>query len=174
MSDKKGIKIFGDKAVSAIVHEYEQLDRLNVFEPIHGKSLTYLQRSNTLNAINLIKEKRCGKIKGRTVADGRKQRHFYSKFETSSPALSLEAFFGTLAIDAAEERQIAIVDVTGAFLKADMDDFVIVKLQGPAIKALMKINKNKYKDFVIKNKEEEVLYAKLLKAMYETLKAPLL
>ena len=70
MSAKKGKKLFGDNAVSAIVDEYKQLDRLNVFEPIHGKSLTYSQRLNALNAIDLIKEKRCGKIKGRTVADG--------------------------------------------------------------------------------------------------------
>ena len=145
-----------------------------MFESIHGKSLTHLRRSNSLNAIDIIKEKRCGKIKGRTVADGRKQRDFYSKFEISSPALSLEDFLGTLAIDAAEERHIDIADVTGAFLIADMDDFVIVKLQGPAIEALMKINKNKYKDFVIKNKGKEILYVKLLKAMYGTLKAPLL
>ena len=31
MSAQKGIKFLGDKAVSAIIDEYEQLDRLNVF-----------------------------------------------------------------------------------------------------------------------------------------------
>ena len=79
-----------------------------------------------------------------------------------------------MAIDAAEERHIAIADVTGAFLKDDMDDFVIVELQEPAIKALLNINKNRYKDFVIKNKKKNVPYIKLLKAMYGTLKALLL
>ena len=63
---------------------------------------------------------------------------------------------------------------TGAFLKAKMDDFVVVKLQGPAVEALLKINKNKYKDYIIETKKEKVLYVKLLKAMYGTLKAPLL
>ena len=158
LSSKKGIKIFGNKAVPAIVDDYEQLDRPSVFEPIHGKSLTCSQRLNALNVIDLIKQKRYGKIKGRTVADGRKKRDFYSKFETSSPALSLEGFLGTLAIDAAED--IAIADVTGAFLKADINDFVIVKLQGAAIEALMKMNKNRFKDFVIKNTRNDVLYVK--------------
>ena len=36
----------------------------------------------------IIKEKRCGKIKGRTCADGRSQRSLYSKAETSSPTIS--------------------------------------------------------------------------------------
>ena len=34
MNAQKGIKCFEDKEVSAIVDEYEQLDRLNVFKPI--------------------------------------------------------------------------------------------------------------------------------------------
>ena len=174
MSPQIGIKIFGDKAVSTIVEEYEQVDRLNVVEPVYGKDLTYSKQVNALNAIDLIKEKRCGKIKGRTVADGRKQCDFYSKYKTSSPVLSLEGFLGTMAIDAAEERHIAIADVTGAFLKADMDKFVLVKLQGPAIEVLLKVNRKRYENFVTKEKKKNVLYIKLLKAMYGTLKAPLL
>ena len=42
----------------------------------------------------------------------------------------------TLVADAAEERHVAIADVAGAFLKAKMDDFVVVRLQGPTAGAL--------------------------------------
>ena len=79
MSIQKGIKLFGDKAVFAIVDEYKQLDDLQVFMPLDGNKLTGDQRKNALNAIDLIKEKRCCKIKGRTVADGRKQRDLFIK-----------------------------------------------------------------------------------------------
>ena len=115
MSATKGIKLFGNKAVSAIENEYEQMDTLNVFQPLHFKNIPTNQKSNILNAIDLIKEKRCGKIKGRTVADGRKQRDLYSKAKVSSPALSLEGFMSTLVVDAAEERHVAIANVAGAF-----------------------------------------------------------
>ena len=156
MSAMKGIKVFGDKAVSAIKNEYEQMDT-NVFQPLHFKNIPPNQKPNILNAKDLIKEKRCGKIKGRTVADGRKQRDIYSKAEVSSPALSLEGFMSTLVVDAAEERHVVIADVAGAFLKAKMDDFVAVKLQGPAVEALLKINKNKCNDYIIETKKEMIL-----------------
>ena len=85
MSAMKGIKVFGDKAVSAFKNEYKQMETLNVFQPLHFKNIPPNQTPNILNAIDLIKEKRCGKIKGRTVADGRKQRDIYSKAEVFSP-----------------------------------------------------------------------------------------
>ena len=67
-----------------------------------------------------------------------------------------------------------MADIAGAFLKADMNDFVVVKLQGPAVDALLNINKSKYGKFVININNNKTLYIKLQKAMYATLKAPLL
>lgn len=100
------------------------------------------ERKSALQVIDLIKEKRCGRIKGRT--DGRGQRDSYEKIETSSKALTLESFFATLTIDAVEERAIAIADVTGAFLKADQPDFVVIKLRGPAVTAILQVDREKY------------------------------
>ena len=70
------------------------------------------------------------------VADGHKQWDLYSKAEVLSPALSFEGVLSMLTIDAAESRHIAIEDVAGAFLKADMEDFAIMKLHGPVVEAL--------------------------------------
>ena len=95
----------------------------------------------------------------------------YSKVEVSSPPLSMEGFWSTLVINAAENKHITIADVADAFLKANMED---VKLQGPAVDVLLKINNNRYKSYVIKKGKNKVLYFKLLKTMYGTLKAPLL
>ena len=174
MSAKRGINTIGEKAVVAIVEEYQQLDSLGVFVPIPYDQLNRTQRSGVLNAINLIKQKRCGKIKERTVADGQKQRDLYAKSETSSPTLSLEGFTTLLMIDVAEGRSVAIADVAGAFLKADMDDFVVVKLQGPAVEALVQINKKKYHRYITEKGRNKIWYLRLLKAMYGTLKAPIL
>jgi hypothetical protein len=83
-----------------------------------------------LRAINLIKEKRDGRLKGRTVADGRPQRSLYTKYETASPTVSTDALMLSIMIDAHEGRDVATADVAGAYLKADMDDFVIMKFTG--------------------------------------------
>jgi hypothetical protein len=47
------------------------------------KSMTPLSLS-LIRAVNLIKEKRSGKLKGRTCADGRCQRAHYTREETPS------------------------------------------------------------------------------------------
>jgi hypothetical protein len=74
MSAKKGIAKHGDKAIAAQLTEFSQLEDKEVYEGIHVNDLTPTERRGALRAINLIKEKRSGKIKGRMVADGSTQR----------------------------------------------------------------------------------------------------
>ena len=73
MTAKRGIVMYGKRAVDAIFKEFAQLDDLNVFGPLDPSKLTRAQKRMALRAIVLVKEKRCRKIKGRTVADGRPQ-----------------------------------------------------------------------------------------------------
>jgi len=174
MHASKGIKVFGDRAIEALASEYSQLDGLVVFKPEDATKLTDQQKAAALNVIDLIKQKRCGKVKGRTVADGRKQRSEFNKEDTSSPAMSLEAFIVTLVVDAMEDRDVAITDVAGAFLKAEMPDYVIIRLHGSSLKAILRANKTKYEKYIVIENGREVLYVRLLKAMYGTLKAALL
>ena len=75
--------------------------------------LTRSQKKVALRAINLIKEKRSGKLKGRTCADGRPQICYITKEDASSPTISLEDFFTRLIIDAHEGIYVGILDVTG-------------------------------------------------------------
>ncbi len=76
MTVEAGIKKHGDLAVNALMAEFAQLDDLNVFKGLYLSELTREQKKEALRAINLIKEECCGKIKGRTVADGRPQRKY--------------------------------------------------------------------------------------------------
>ena len=122
-----------------------------------------------LNAIDLIKEKLNGKVKGRTVAAGRKQRLNYEKSDVSSPALSQDSFLLSLVTDAMEGRHIATADIIGAFLKADQKDFVLVRLHIHAVDALLNIHRKKYESYVTKERGIKVLYVRLLKTMYEHL-----
>jgi hypothetical protein len=70
MGTSKGIKTYGERAVAVMFTKYKQLNSLNVFDKVDPDGLTFAEKRHALRAINLIKEKRYGKIKGRTVADG--------------------------------------------------------------------------------------------------------
>ena len=74
MSAKDGIQKHGQEAVMALFKKFAQLHDKRVFKAIRASDLSREQKRNALHAINLIKEKRNGILKGRTVADGRKQR----------------------------------------------------------------------------------------------------
>jgi hypothetical protein len=116
MTAKAAIKKHGKAAEDAMMDEYIQLENLNVYQPINPSTLTRDQQKSALRAINLIKEKRDGKLKGRTVADGRPQRNLYDKSETASPTVSSEALMLSIVIDAHEQRDVATADVAGAYL----------------------------------------------------------
>jgi hypothetical protein len=74
MSATKGIKKHGELAVAALRKEFEQFRTLEVLEPLNAFDMTDEQKREALRAINVIKEKRDGSIKGRTCADGSTQQ----------------------------------------------------------------------------------------------------
>ena len=170
MSAKAGIRKHGKAAEAALMAEFAQLEALEVYEPIDASTLTPKQKSTALRAINLIKEKRDGRLKGRTVADGRAQRGLYSKSETSSPTVSTDALMLSMLIDAHERRDVATANVAGAYLKADMDDFVVMKFTGYTVRMLCDMNPS-HRDYVVNENGTTVLYVRLAKALYGCVKS---
>ena len=171
MSASRGIKKFGQRAIDALATEWEQLDTLSVFKGRDYDSLSKQDRCSALKTVQLIKEKKDGKIKGRTCVNGSRQRLYTAEEDASSPTVSTEALLITAAVDAAEERFVATCDITGAFLKADMDEFVLIVLHNEEIDALIQANQ-KYKEYVkTLNNGKRVLYLELEKAMYGCLKS---
>jgi len=77
MTATAGIKKHGQAAVDALLQEFCQLDSKNVFEPRDASTLTASQKREALRALNLIKEKRSGKLKGRACADGCSKKVLY-------------------------------------------------------------------------------------------------
>ena len=173
MTAKAGIKKHGKAAEAALMREFAQLEELDVYEPVSANSLTREQRTGALRAINLIKEKRDGRLKGRTVADGRPQRSLYDKSQTASPTVSTDALMLSIMIDAHEGRDVATADVAGAYLKADMDDFVVMKFTGESVDILCNMNPE-HTNFVSNEKGNKVLYVRLVKAIYGCVKSALL
>ena len=137
----------------------------------HSKDLTKEQRRDALAYLMYLKRKRCGKYKARGCADGRKQRAWTNKEDASSPTISTEAVFLTSIIDALENRDVAIVDVPGAFMQADMDELVHVRFTGTMVDLLIKIDAEMYEPYVVYEGKEKVMYVELLKALYGTMRA---
>ena len=175
MSAKAGIKQFGDRAVAALLQEFAQLDGKDVLDPINFNSLSPNQRKGALRAISLIKEQRDGRIKGRTVADGRPQRKYKSPEDIYSPTVSTEGIFLSLAIDAKENRHVAVCDVEGAYLHSDMDEFVLMVVEGDMADILIRANPSRYQPFVHTTKSgKKLLYVRLKKALYGCVQSAML
>jgi len=173
VSVKEGIKRFGESAINAVLAEFGQLNDQKIFDPKFAHELSGKQKREALNLITLVKEKRCGKIKGRACADGRKQRRYIRKEDVASPTIQLESLLLSLMIDAFEKRDVATADVVGAYLIANMEDFVLVKLTGDSVDLMCKVDES-YKKYIHYENGKKVLYLRLLKALYGCMQSALL
>ena len=134
MTAKAGIRKHGMAAEAAMMKEFGQLEDLSVYVSVDASTLTRAQKRRALRALNLIKEKRDGTLlNGRCVADGSAQRPFYKKSDTASPTVATDALMLWIMIDALERRDVATADVVGAYLKAYMKDFVLMKFTEPQL-----------------------------------------
>ena len=93
----------------------KQLHMRDTFRPRHWKDTSPEQRAAILESHLFLKKKRCGKIKGRAVAGGNKQRDFISKEDASSPTVATESVLLTCIVDALEGRDVAVIDIPNAF-----------------------------------------------------------
>ena len=173
MSAKRGLQQFGEAGADAIKKELEQLVYRKVMQGRSAGQLTTTQKKAALRYLMFLKQKRCGRIKGRGCADGRKQRLWKSKEETSSPTISVEALFITCLIDAKEGNDIATCDVPSAFMHADIDEVIHLCLDGEIAELLLKVDPS-YAKYATKEKGKTVIFTELSKALYGTLQAALL
>jgi hypothetical protein len=169
---KKGLRQFGASGEKAVEIEIKQLHTLKVMYPVYKHKLTWEERKRVLEYLMFLKRKRTGQIKARGCADGRKQREYTTKEAAASPTVSNEAVFLTAAIEAKEQRDTAVVDIPGAFMQAPQDDEVVhVRLTGIMVDILLRLQHDAYARFVVIENGQRVLYVRLSKALYGTIRA---
>ena len=117
LSIKVGLKRWGDTAHKAAYSEMKQLHFRDTFRPNHWNELSPHHKLMVLESHMFLKEKRDGKIKGRTVAGGNKQLDYISKEDASSPTVTTESVLLTCIIDAEEGRDVAVIDIPNAFIQ---------------------------------------------------------
>ena len=173
--------MFGERAIAALLKEYNQMDKgpmpgKPVFGAVDYHTLSVQEKKEALEAVNLIKEKRDGKIKGRTCANGSKQRQYLKDGENVySPICATESLITTLIIDALEKRDVAIFDVPGAFLQTEMpkDKNVLLVIRDEFVDILCEVNP-KYKKHVRIMNGRKILYVKILRAIYGCIESAML
>jgi hypothetical protein len=176
----QGLKVFKDRAQQAAFEEMKQLHDRVCFRPINVNTLTSEERRSAMHALMLINEKRDGRMKGRAVTDGSKQRTWIGKDEAASPTAAWESIIITAVIDAQERRDVAIVDLPNAFIQTvneklkDEHKMDILKVKGKLADLLISVSPEIYGPYATKENGVTVLYLEILRALYGMIKSPLL
>ena len=124
-----------------------------------------------MRLVQRIKEKHYGEIKGRTCVDDRSQCEYISKEASTSPTVYVESLFLVIIIAVMEGRSVGVVDIPGDFLTTTTDENIVEIVDGLLVDMLVKSNP-KYKEFVYVSKsKKKIVYLRLKKAMYGTLRA---
>ena len=80
----------------------------------------------------------------------------------------------TETIDALEGQDVAVVDIPGAYLSADMEDEVHVLFRGTLSERMVMSDPELYRPFVSYERGNTVLYVRIHKSLYGCLKSVLL
>ena len=83
-----------------------------------------------------------------------------------SPTVMTESIFTTATIDAKEGHDVAIFDLSGAFLHAKNDEMVIMFMRGKLAELMVHIAPQIYRRYITTNSRgEKILYMKIQKAL---------
>jgi hypothetical protein len=171
----KGLKMFGDRGATAVTKELTQLYDMETCFPEDSSKLTNKEKSDALYALILLTEKRNGDIKGRACVDGSKQRDYSNKEDAALPTASLEGILITVAIDVHEGRDVAVIDIPGAYLHTLTDEKIVMLLKGKTAELMAAVNPKLYRKYIAYDKKgNALLYVRMHKALYGLLRSAML
>ena len=130
---KQALRTRGDEAEKVIMEEVSQMIDKKVWCPATLSSLCSVERSRTIRSQMFFKVKflptgEFEKLKARLVAGGDQQdKTLYD--DLSSPTVSTSAVLTVQSIAAYEGRNVSVVDITGAYLNAEIGKEVTVHMR---------------------------------------------
>jgi hypothetical protein len=173
-----GIKKFCQASKTAAVTKLTQLHHdYQVYNSIKANSLSPTECKTALESLMNIIEKWDGCICTCACANGSKecQEPGYKKGDGASPTVATNSIMITATIDDHERRNVATVDIPGAFLHVynGKDTFMLLCIC--LAELMVQVNPALYRKCVIYGKNNKPhLYVKLSKAIYVLLKSALL
>ena len=117
----------------------KQLHDRKVFKPIMSSELTTQERKRAMESLIILIEKRDGRIKARTCANGSIQRDYIPRENAASPTASTDSVLITGVIEAKQKRDIMTLDIPNAFVQTSIppgDEKVIMKIRGVLVDIL--------------------------------------
>ena len=133
ISVKEALRSRGAEAERVILKELSQMIDKKVWTPIRMGVLTSTEKRGIIHSQMFLKEKHLPtgvfeKLKARLVAGGNQQDKDLCD-DLSSPTVSTSAVMTVFAIAAHEKRNVAVIDIGGAFLNANMDTGITVYMR---------------------------------------------
>ncbi len=111
------------------------------------------------------------------MVGGNKQQDYIMKEDVSSPMVSAKAVMLTCMINALEDQDITIIDVSNIFVQTvvkDEEHRVVLRIREPLVDILVSIAPDVYGPYVSTNKAgQKVLLVQCLNAVYGTMVAAL-
>jgi hypothetical protein len=156
---KADLKKFGKVGKTAAVTKLTQLHTYATYHPVHAKLLSPAERKQALSSLMNIVEKCDGRVRAQAVADGSKERAQpgYKKEDGASPTIATDSIMITAAINAHEQRDVATIDIPGAFLHDYNYKETFMLLKDCLAKLMVQVDPQLYHKFVIHDKNNQAL-----------------
>ncbi len=151
-----GLKHFGERGEMAVSKKLKQFNVYDVFKPLYADKLSQEEKSKALTSLIFFREKQDGNIKARSCANGSVQREHVAKEEAAAPAVALESVFVTATIDVKEKQEVVTIDIPGAFLHANNEDYVIMKMNRSLAELMVKTGPKINRKYVTIKKGRQV------------------
>jgi hypothetical protein len=164
---KKAVAKFGKSALKSIAAECIQLINKKVFHPIDVGKLSTKERRAIIRSTMFLKEKFLSngdfeKLKARLVAGGDQQdKSLYE--DLSSPTVTTQSVFMVAATAGREKRRVVVIDISGAYLNADLTGIKVRMRLDPLISAIIAQLDIAYQQFV---EPDGSIVVELDKALY--------
>ena len=153
LSLKQGLREWKETAKEAVKAEMFQMHNKHMFAPNRGSDMIKQEKLAVLRLVIFLKKKKGGKIKARLCADRQPQRKLPQKSDTASLTVNTESVLLTAVEEANEGRDVAVVDIPGAFLNAFLEEVVHMRLEGVVADALIMLAPEVYGPMAEKNSE---------------------
>jgi hypothetical protein len=155
-SFKAGLKNIGDIGKTAAMTELTRLHTYETYHPIHASSLFPDKHRQALASLMNIVKKCDGWVQAHACADSSKEQHQprYKKEDGASPTVATNSIVITATIDAHERRNVATIDIPGAFLNAYNDKETFMLLKGRLAELMVQVDPNLYQKYIIYDKKQ--------------------
>jgi hypothetical protein len=140
--------------------------------------MTPLEKRRAMESLIFLVEKRDGRIKARTCANGSTQREYTDRDEAASPTAMTESILITATIDAKQGRGVMTADIPNAFVQTDVapskkGEHIMMKIRGPLVDILIEIAPEIHEPFVVYEGKAKILYVQMLESLYGMLQSSL-